>query len=88
MSKWTVELPCRIGDTVWAIFVAGKNSHLLEYEVAGITFMDNRIFIGLGGTNRYFAYDYNMNLVKNSGEVYFSKEVAEARLKELQEKDE
>lgn len=73
-----LELPCKVGDKVWWVNQYSPRPRIEEYEVSTITIgKDNKIYLGLGFSFFTFMTD----------EVYYTKAEAEARLKELQEKE-
>lgn len=72
------ELPCKVGDKVWWVNQYSPRPRIEEYEVSTITIgKDNKIYIGV--EYGYFTFKVD--------ELYFTKDQAEARLKELQEKE-
>lgn len=74
-----IELPCKVGDTVYVVYPV---SGIQELEVGGIGIHTNDIAFRLGhkGTE-----DYNVAWLKEEGEyLFFTREEAEKRLKELQ----
>ena len=75
-----IELPCKVGDTVYCVYAA---TGVQEWEVRGIQISENTILFLLGhkGTD-----DYNAAHLSEKGRyLFFTREEAEKRLKELQE---
>lgn len=75
-----IELPCKVGDTVYLVYAA---TGVQEWEVRGIQISENTILFLLGhkGTD-----DYNAAHLSEKGRyLFFTREEAEAKLKELQE---
>lgn len=71
------ELPCKVGDKFWWVNEYRPTLRIEEYEVLAISIeKDNKIYLGFGLGH----------ISSKSDEIYFTKEKAEARLKELQEK--
>ena len=68
-----IELPCKVGDTVYFIIKSGNEFVLLEDACIGFTIADGEIHIGLE------------NIPVAVNKYYFTREEAEKRLKELQE---
>ena len=68
-----IELPCKVGDTVYVIIKAENGYALLKDICDGFMIKDGEVYIGL--------QTYNVGANK----YYFSREEAEKRLKELQE---
>jgi hypothetical protein len=74
-----IELPCKVGDTVYCVYAA---SGIQEWEVFGIETLKNTILFLLWhkGTE-----DYNAAYLSEVGKyLFFTREEAEKRLKELQ----
>ena len=67
-----IELPCKVGDTVYVIIKAENGFALLKDICDGFMIKDGEVFIGL--------QTYNVGANK----YYFTREEAEKRLKELQ----
>lgn len=84
--KNAVELPCKVGDKVWFIFVAGKQSVIVESVIAQIKLTDRAIIVELGNSGRYLVFDYNGNLKENNYEIYLEYTKAKARLAEIKAK--
>ena len=75
-----IELPCKVGDTVYLVY---SFSGICEWEVDEIVIMSRNLRLRLThkGTK-----DYNFALLSEKGEtLFFTREEAEKRLKELQE---
>ena len=68
-----IELPCKVGDTVYVIIKAENGYALLKDICDGFMIKDIEVYIGL--------QTYNVAANK----YYFTREEAEKRLKELQE---
>lgn len=69
-----IRLPCKVGDTVYFIIKSGNEFVLLEDTCIGFTIADGEIYIGLE------------NIPVAANKYYFTREEAEAKLKELQNK--
>lgn len=67
-----IELPCKVGDTVYFIIKSGNEFVLLEDTCIGFTIADGETHIGLE------------NIPVAVNKYYFTREEAEKRLKELQ----
>ena len=67
-----IELPCKVGDTVYVIIKAENGYALLKDICDGFMIKDGEVYIGL--------QTYNVGANK----YYFTREEAEKRLKELQ----
>lgn len=67
-----IELPCKVGDTVYVIIKAENGYALLKDICDGFMFKDSEVYIGL--------QTYNVGANK----YYFTREDAEKRLEELQ----
>jgi len=75
-----IELPCKVGDTVYCVYAV---SGIQEWEVTSIAIYDHDTILRLGhkGTD-----DYNVSWLRETGEyLFFTREEAEKRLKELTE---
>ena len=73
-----IELPCKVGDTVYCVYAVSCE----EWEVTEIDIFGHNILLRLGhiGTD-----DYNAVYLKEKGDrLFFTREEAEKRLKELQ----
>ena len=68
-----IELPCKVGDTVYVIIKAENGYALLKDICDGFMIKDGEVYIGL--------QTYNVGANK----YYFTREESEKRLKELQE---
>lgn len=68
-----IELPCKVGDTVYVIIKAENGYALLKDICDGFMIKDGEVYIGL--------QTYNVGANK----YYFTREEAEKRLKELQD---
>jgi hypothetical protein len=66
-----IELPCKVGDTVYFIIKSGNEFVLLEDTCIGFTIADGETHIGLE------------NLPVAVNKYYFTREEAEKHLKEL-----
>lgn len=78
-----VILPCKVGNKAWFIFVAGKQSVIVESVIAQIKLTDRAIIVELGNSGRYLVFDYNGNLKENNYEIYLEYTKAKARLAEI-----
>lgn len=67
-----IELPCKVGDTVYCIIKAENGYALLKDICDGFMVKDDEVYIGL------LTYSVAAN------KYYFTREEAEKRLKELQ----
>jgi hypothetical protein len=74
-----IELPCKVGDTVYCVYAA---TGIQEWEVGGIQISESTVLFLLGhkGTNDYNA----AHLSEKGSYLFFTREEAEKRLKELQ----
>lgn len=74
-----VDLPCKVGDTVYLVYVVCVD----EWEVVSIQIHEKDILLRLGhkGTDDYNA----VYLSETSERLFFDREKADARLKQMQE---
>ena len=84
MNGTLVELPCKVGDTVWEIFYSKYEERILELEVTQIVMLETISYRCKTKTRCLYNYGWVKN--EDFGKtVFLTKVEAEARLKELQE---
>lgn len=87
MNGTLVELPCKVGDTVWEIFYSKYEERILELEVTQIVMLETISYRCKTKTRCLYNYGWVKN--EDFGKtVFLTKVEAEARLKELQEEQE
>lgn len=92
-NGWLLGLPCKVGDTVYCLIAQGRfgtvytTGEAIKRVVSKIIWDGNRFEI-YSDRPHYWATDYNeCNFYGYWGDsVFATKEAAEARLKELREK--
>ena len=75
-NRTLIDLPCKVGDTVWWVNGYRTVPRIEEYKILALTIAkDNKIYLRVEYGHFTFEVD----------ELCFTKEQAEAKLKELQE---
>ena len=85
-NKTLIELPCKVGDTVWEIFYSKYEERILELEVTQIVMLEKISYRCKTKTRCLYSYGWVKN--EDFGKtVFLTKAEAEKKLKELQRND-
>lgn len=82
-NRTLIELPCKVGDTVWEIFYSKYEERILELEVTQIVMLETISYRCKTKTRCLYSYGWVKN--EDFGKtVFLTKAEAQAKLKELQ----